>query len=308
MYSNKQPIEVWERFFEKHGKLIKSVNYVTGENVLEDDRFSLIEFISEKFPHITQAVTTNGSVAYVLKSDNNKRDIFLECISEVDVSLDYCCANVHNKIRNNDVAFDWAIDTMKDSIIGRDHDGSLNQDYCKWCYADGTYTYSNMDELIDVCVKNMVNENISEEQARSYMKNLLPQLDYWKRYEELSDNGQFDEFRRQLINEINALGIEGMPKVEKLNALVGKYVNLEYTLPNGSKVRFLDDQKTYLGNQLECEFGHERCFGIVADMDFILVCTYDTNGEHDTDSNASSEVNANVYNTVNPELILYKKR
>ena len=73
-----------------------------------------------------------------------------------------------------------------DSIIGRDRDGSLNEDYCKWCYADGTYTYSNMDELIDVCVKNMVNENISEEQARSYLKNLLPQLDYWKRYEAVS--------------------------------------------------------------------------------------------------------------------------
>ncbi len=182
-----------------------------------------------------------------------------------------------------------------DSIIGCDRDGSLNENYCKWCYADGTYTYSSMDELIDVCVKNMVNENISEEQARSYMKNLLPQLDYWKRYEELSDNGQFDEFKRQLINEINALGIEGMPKLEKLNALIGKYVNLEYTLPNGSKVRFLNDQKTYLGNQLECEFGGERYFGIVADMDFILVCTYDKD-------------NVNGANAMNPELILYKKR
>lgn len=81
--------------------------------MLENDWFSLIEFISEKFPHIIQAVTTNGSIAHILKSDNNKKNIFLKCISEVDVSLDYCCANVHNKIRNNDAAFDWAIDTMK---------------------------------------------------------------------------------------------------------------------------------------------------------------------------------------------------
>ena len=48
-----------------------------------------------------------------------------------------------------------------DSILGRDKDGTLNEEYCKWCYADGTYTYSNMDDLIDVCVKNMVNENFS---------------------------------------------------------------------------------------------------------------------------------------------------
>ena len=114
-------------------------------------------------------------------------------------------------------------------------------------------------------------------------------LDYWKRYDELSDNGQFEEFKKQLINEINDLHIDGLPRVDKLNALVGKYVNLEYTLPNGQKVKFLNDQKTYLGNQLESEFGGDRCFGILAGMDFILVCTYEKDGE-------------------NPELLIYKKR
>ena len=41
-----------------------------------------------------------------------------------------------------------------DDIIGHNHDGSFNEDYCKWCYADGTYTYNDMDDLIEVCVKN----------------------------------------------------------------------------------------------------------------------------------------------------------
>ena len=122
-----------------------------------------------------------------------------------------------------------------DDIIGHNHDGSFSEDYCKWCYADGTYTYNDMDDLIEVCVKNMVSENFTEEQARSYMKELLPTLDYWKKYDELSDNGQFEEFKKKLINEINELNVDGMPKVEKLNALVGKYVNLEYRLPNGQR-------------------------------------------------------------------------
>ena len=135
----------------------------------------------------------------------------------------------------------------------------------------------------------MVNENFTEEQAQSYLKEMLPKLDYWKRYDELSDNGQFEEFKKQLINEINDLHIDGLPRVDKLNALVGKYVNLEYTLPNGQKAKFLDDQKTYLGNQLESEFGGDRCFGILAGIDFILVCTYEKDGE-------------------NPELVIYKKR
>lgn len=49
-----------------------------------------------------------------------------------------------------------------DSIIGRNKDGTLNEQYCKRCYTDGTYTYNNMDELIDICVKHMVNEAFSE--------------------------------------------------------------------------------------------------------------------------------------------------
>lgn len=178
---------------------------------------------------------------------------------------------------------------MDDDIIGKDADGAPNEHYCKWCYADGTYTYSDMDDLIDVCVRNMVNENFTEEQARAYLKSTLPKLDYWKRYDELSDNGEFEAFKKKLIGEINDLHIEGMPKLEKLNALVGSYVNLEYRLPSGMKVKFLDDATTYLGNQLEPELGGGRCFGVLANMDFILVCTYAEGG-------------------ADPELVLYKKR
>ena len=178
---------------------------------------------------------------------------------------------------------------LEDALISREKDGTPNENYCKWCYADGTYTYGDMDDLIDVCVRHMVNESFSEAQARAYLKQLLPTLDYWKRYEELSDNGQFEAFKQKLIEEINGLHIEGMPRVEKLNALVGQSVNLAYRLPNGDQVKFLDDQTTYLGNQLESEFGGERCFGVLANMEFILVCTYEKEG-------------------TNPELVLYKKR
>ena len=178
---------------------------------------------------------------------------------------------------------------LEDSIIGRDKDGALNEEYCQWCYADGTYTYSDMDDLINVCIPHMVKEGFTEDQARTYMKQMLPTLDYWKRYEELSDDGQFEAFKKQLIREINDLHVEGLPKVEKLNALIGSYVNLEYPLPNGLKVKFLNDQTTYLGNQLESEFGGDRCFGILANMEFILICTYAEGG-------------------ADPELVLYKKR
>ena len=97
------------------------------------------------------------------------------------------------------------------------------------------------------------------------------------------------DYEKDLVDEFNELHIEGMPKVESLNALVGNFVNLEYRLPNGNLVKFLDDSKTYLGNQLESEFGGDRCFGVIANMEFLLVCTYEENGS-------------------NPELVIYKKR
>lgn len=80
---------------------------------------------------------------------------------------------------------------MGDEIIGRDKDGSLNENYCKWCYADGTYTYSNMDDLIKICIPHMTEQGFSEEQARAYMQEMLPKLDYWKRYKELGDDSKY---------------------------------------------------------------------------------------------------------------------
>ena len=121
------------------------------------------------------------------------------------------------------------------------------------------------------------------------VKQTLPGLDYWKRNEELGDHGRFEALKRRLLEEINALSIEGMPKVEKLNALVGSYVNLEYRLPGGAWVKFLDNRTTYLGNQLESESGGGRCFGVLANEAFLLICTYEKGG-------------------ANPGLVLYKMR
>ena len=146
---------------------------------------------------------------------------------------------------------------------------------------------SDIDELINVCVKHMAANGFSEEQARVHMKDMLPKLDYWKNHKELEDGGRFEDFKKQLIDEFNALDIKGMPKVEKLNALVGSYVNLAYPMPSGCAVKLLDDNATYLGNQLEAANG--RCFGILGNVDFLMVCTYGKDGAE-------------------PELILYKKR
>ena len=113
--------------------------------------------------------------------------------------------------------------------------------------------------------------------------------DYWERYVQIGGEDAFAAFKAQLMDELNALQIEGMPPVEELNALPGEFVNIAYRLPNGQCVQFLEDSATYLGNQLPCLFDDSRCFGVVANMEFLLVCTYGENG-------------------ANPELLIYKKR
>lgn len=102
----------------------------------------------------------------------------------------------------------------------------------------------------------------------------------------------YEIFKEQLIDEINDLHIQGMPKINNLNPLNGSFVNLNYPLPNGKYAKFLNNNDIYLGNQVECEFNNGdiiRCFGILANMDFILVSEYGANGD-------------------NPEIVIYKKR
>ena len=102
----------------------------------------------------------------------------------------------------------------------------------------------------------------------------------------------YEQFKKQLIDEINSLDILGMPKINELNPLNGSFVNLNYLLPNGKTIKFLDDNDIYLGNQVENMFNDGeivRCFGILANMEFILISEYGING-------------------YNPEIIIYKKR
>ena len=62
--------------------------------------------------------------------------------------------------------------SLDDSSTSKETDGLFNEEYCKWCYHDGEFT-----------------------------------LDFWKRYAELGGEEQFEEFKKQLIDEFNSLQI-----------------------------------------------------------------------------------------------------
>ena len=54
-----------------------------------------------------------------------------------------------------------------------------------------------------------------------------------------------------------------MRQKRRMRRLNGFYVNLEYPLPNGQSVKLLEDNKVYLGNQIEIP-GSGRVYGTVS--------------------------------------------
>ena len=85
------------------------------------------------------------------------------------------------------------------------------------------------------------------------------------------------KLKEQLIAEFNALGIEDMEELTELHALYGSYVNLQYTLPGGQRIQFWDNDRIYLGNQLHKK-NSDRCYGLTADENYLLVCEYSDGG------------------------------
>ena len=110
-----------------------------------------------------------------------------------------------------------------------------------------------------------------------------------KQYIRTGGMATYNVFKEKLRDEINEqLRFAGAPETDKLYELPGSYVNLEYELSNGSKVRFLKDQDIYLGCQVHGG-DTDLCYGAVGNMDFILICQYGADGS-------------------NPQLITYHKR
>lgn len=72
---------------------------------------------------------------------------------------------------------------LDDASLSKEIDGAFNEDYCKWCYSDGRFTYESMEELIDYLAEHMSDENRPPTQVRTYFEEWLPTLRYWKRSE-----------------------------------------------------------------------------------------------------------------------------
>lgn len=68
---------------------------------------------------------------------------------------------------------------LDDSSISKETDGTFNEEYCKWCYTDGKFVYTDFEQLIKFLVEHMSNENWTKEQARAFFEDQLPKLRHW---------------------------------------------------------------------------------------------------------------------------------
>lgn len=69
----------------------------------------------------------------------------------------------------------------EDEIISREPDGSFNEDYCKWCYADGKFMYQSKESLLDFLVEQIPSpDHLEQDVRRVQFDSWLSQLKHWK--------------------------------------------------------------------------------------------------------------------------------
>lgn len=67
-----------------------------------------------------------------------------------------------------------------DDVISREPDGTFNEEYCKWCYTDGAFTYADKESLLDFLVGHMPNpDKLDDGTRRSQFDAFLSQLKHW---------------------------------------------------------------------------------------------------------------------------------
>ena len=71
--------------------------------------------------------------------------------------------------------------------LGTNADGTQNPDYCGWCYSDGKFTSSGLDDLIEKNVPYLMDATgYSQEEAVSFMGALMPTLKRWRKVENVN--------------------------------------------------------------------------------------------------------------------------
>lgn len=73
-------------------------------------------------------------------------------------------------------------------VLGNNADGSKNEDYCMYCYKDGSFVQNcTMEEMVEHCAQfvDEVNKHMpkpmTKEEYKQMMMNYFPMLKRWKK-------------------------------------------------------------------------------------------------------------------------------
>ena len=67
-------------------------------------------------------------------------------------------------------------------LYGTNRDGSLNPDYCKYCYTNGEFVENvSMEKFIDMCSQFGEQAGMTKEQMKEYCSKVFPTLKRWKK-------------------------------------------------------------------------------------------------------------------------------
>ena len=65
--------------------------------------------------------------------------------------------------------------------LGKNKDGSINTDYCKYCYENGEFIDKvTMEEYIEMCSKYGSQAGMTNQEMKEYCEKLFPTLKRWK--------------------------------------------------------------------------------------------------------------------------------
>ena len=69
-----------------------------------------------------------------------------------------------------------------ESLFGVNADGSQNEEYCKYCFENGSFRKDEtLEEMISSCIPFMVKEGMTAEQAKDILESTLPHLKRWQK-------------------------------------------------------------------------------------------------------------------------------
>ncbi|MFE3574047.1 effector binding domain-containing protein [Lysinibacillus sp. NPDC059133] len=74
---------------------------------------------------------------------------------------------------------------VDEALLGTEKEGRKSEDYCTYCYEVGEFKQPNLtvEEMIEICVPQLKEDGMAEEEARQMLTSFLPSLKRWRKHD-----------------------------------------------------------------------------------------------------------------------------